>query len=106
MTLQTIRTNARQKRWERLLDDLVHIENDNEIEGDAELEQFALIEQSRYDGSCWVTLWSCASDAASYRDASEYPEDRPNFYLLDLDTGQRHEPSTQTAFPTARTASS
>lgn len=62
----------------------------------AELEQFLLIEESRFDGEVCVTTWNTPAEAADYHDGQEYPEDWPIKKLIDLDTGNELRPVTVT----------
>lgn len=61
-------------------------------------DRFLLVERSRYDASIFVTSWETADHAAEYHDGQEEPDDWPILLLVDLDSGDRFEPTTTTSW--------
>lgn len=94
------RTDARQRRFEQLLeewdDDFVDRDSVPTIGYDVDFvaERFVLVEESTYGNGKWITLHETPTDAGSYHDSSEYPHDYDIKALIDLDTGDEYDAIT------------
>ena len=59
-------------------------------DNDDDRQRYVLVEESRYDGSYYVTSFETPFDAAEYHDIQEYPEDWIIETLIDTKTGDQY----------------
>lgn len=56
-------------------------------------DRIILIEKNNRSGYYWLTIWLTPHDAVDYHFSSEYPGDYDIVDIIDLDTGERYEPT-------------